>query len=497
MKRLLLFVVAGFCWAAYCFFAIADDAANTFEGDKYQWHGFDRYDFVIDDATKNITPFKVSDREGNGISGAPQGQRRCVVVIPKKFADGNPWSWRGCYWDHEPQTEIELLKRGFAIAHITGSPDAAWEAWHTFLVEKHSFSSKPAFIGMSRGGEFSYTWSVRHPDKVSCIYADNPGTNPEVFPNLGKLAANDVPLLHINGSLDPLLGKISGVIENLYHQYGGRITVVVKDGAGHHPHSLRNPKFAADFIEKSVFEKKPPKPDFVPERFTKTSFYPSESLYKEFPDERNYMTCRGPGFAPVYNRYEFSLRDVEGSIQVVVPNEAATGTPWVFRPSYLERDEAVDNVLLSKGFHIVTGPIPYNADGARLPHWNTVYKYLTERGFSAKPVLQGSGGGASEAFGWAIANPDKVSCVYVENPLLRRSFLLEKSVLENLEAVKIPVIAYCGEQDTWFNEYHEKLTPLKNLKILKEPNRGHLPLSPVNEKILDGVCNDILDAVGN
>ena len=32
---------------------------------------------------------------------------------------------------------------------------------------------------MSRGGEYAYTWATTHPDKVSCIYADNPGGNCE------------------------------------------------------------------------------------------------------------------------------------------------------------------------------------------------------------------------------------------------------------------------------------------------------------------------------
>lgn len=44
-----------------------------------------------------------------------------MVVVPHVVAPGKPWSWRGCYWDHEPQTEIELLRRGFNIAYITAS----------------------------------------------------------------------------------------------------------------------------------------------------------------------------------------------------------------------------------------------------------------------------------------------------------------------------------------------------------------------------------------
>ena len=83
----------------------------TFEGGKTAWHGFDRYDFQMDEESLAIQPIKAADDEKDGIKHGVKGQRRCVVVVPKAVALGNPWSWRGCYWDHQPQTEVELLKR--------------------------------------------------------------------------------------------------------------------------------------------------------------------------------------------------------------------------------------------------------------------------------------------------------------------------------------------------------------------------------------------------
>ena len=62
----------------------------------------------------------------NKAKGGAKGQRQCIVVVPKAAAPGNPWSWRGCYWDHEPQAEVELLKRGFHIAFV--APDAGGKA---------------------------------------------------------------------------------------------------------------------------------------------------------------------------------------------------------------------------------------------------------------------------------------------------------------------------------------------------------------------------------
>src|SRR5260370_1383350 len=74
----------------------------------------------------------------------------------------------------------------------------------------------------------------------------------EPMMKLAGLATNDVPLLHVCGSIDPLLGKNSTAIEGIYQELGGRISVMIKDGAGHHPHSLRDPTPIADFITQSA-----------------------------------------------------------------------------------------------------------------------------------------------------------------------------------------------------------------------------------------------------
>src|SRR6202165_5719939 len=96
------------------------DVYVPFQGEKTIWHeGFDRYDFSMDDATGTITPMTApaSEVTSFGIDESVKGgKRRCVVVVPKKAAPGNPWSVRACYWNHQPQSEVELLKRGFHIA---------------------------------------------------------------------------------------------------------------------------------------------------------------------------------------------------------------------------------------------------------------------------------------------------------------------------------------------------------------------------------------------
>ncbi|MEY2466166.1 MAG: hypothetical protein QOD03_687, partial [Verrucomicrobiota bacterium] len=411
-----------------------ESSSVSFDGGKSEWHGFDRYDFVMDEQTLAITPFSAPAGEGAGVKEPAKGQRRCIVVVPKVAAPGNPWSWQGCYWDHQPQAEVELLKRGFHIAYTSANqnlkPGKEWDAWYEFLT-RHGLALKPAFIGMSRGGEYSYIWATTHPDKVSCIYADNPGGNWGIMSGLVGLATNDVPLLHVCGSLDPILGKFTLPIESIYQQLGGRISVMIKEGRGHHPHSLRDPKIIADFIEKSVNETKAALPDFAGNKFTRTSYYSIANSYQNFPSEGTYLTCRGPLFTECYNRYQFELPNVEAFTTVIVPKIAALGNPWVFRADFVGRDAVVDQELLSKGFYIVTGAVPYNGDGPDMKQWNTIYKYLTDHGFSKKPVMEGDGGAAGEAYAWAIENPDKVSCIYAENPVMH-SNTAKTQPLDNL-----------------------------------------------------------------
>ena len=72
------------------------------------------------------------------------------------------------------------------IAFITPDPGKQWDAFYSWLTEKHGLSAKPAFIGMSKGGVNEYDWTTANPEKVSCIYADNPAIRPETFAKLGE-----------------------------------------------------------------------------------------------------------------------------------------------------------------------------------------------------------------------------------------------------------------------------------------------------------------------
>jgi pimeloyl-ACP methyl ester carboxylesterase len=470
-------------------------APPRFGGEKTTWHGFDRHDFLMNEADLSIKPYKASPDERTTVRNQVKGQLRCVVVAPKKPAAGNPWSWRCYYFDHEPQAEVELLRRGFHIGFIWCDAGKPWDAWYAFLTEKHGLSQRPAFIGMSRGGRNAYTWATANPDKVSCIYADNPVVSREAVARLGALARADVPVLHVCGSLDPILGNHTLLVETIYQQLGGRISVMIKDGAAHHPHSLRDPRPIADFFERSLQPVGGKAPAFVGPAFTKTAFYSSASDYREFPSERTFVACRGPWFAPCYDRYEFRIDGIRTPVTVIVPKTPAPGRLWVFRADFVPRDATVDLALLGQGFHVATGPIPTDTDGPVLAQWNAVYKHLIDAGLSKTPVLAGAGGAAGEAYAWAIENPHRVSGIYVENPLLR-SHMTKAQPLDRLVVLAkagVPILHVCGSLDPWLDSQtrvaERRYRELGGrFTVLVEEGKGHFPTAPKDPRpVVDAI----------
>ncbi len=76
---------------------------------------------------------------------------------------------------------------------------------------------------------------------------------------------------------------------------------------------------------------------------------------------------------------------------------------------------------------------------------------MSENGFSAKPVLEGTGAAAGEAYAWAIDNPSKVSCIVGENPVIR-SLMTKSPPMEHLDVLAhggVALIHECGENDPW------------------------------------------------
>lgn len=249
-----------------------DASAEMFykkDATTFNFHGYTGYDFVSD-----------------GVN--------CKIVEPKVVAKGHPWIWRARFWGHEPQTDIDLLERGYHVAYcdvadLYGSDRALkrWDAFYKRMVAA-GFLRKMALEGMSRGGLIIYNWAARNPKKVACIYADAPVMDikqwPMSLPQNGedtrkmlaaygfanesealqwhgnpldhaeKMAKARIPILHVVGDADVGVKYKynTKVFEDKMRQLGQPIQVIHKPSVGHHPHSLYNPQPIVDFILKSM-----------------------------------------------------------------------------------------------------------------------------------------------------------------------------------------------------------------------------------------------------
>jgi len=266
---LILTAVSGVALVATLTTSVSADAVPTFPGPKADYHGYDRYDFVVDGC-------------------------KCTVTAPKVAAPGNQWVWRAEFFDAFPQIDLALLGKGFYLAYMNvgntfGCPSAMahFDAFYAAMAGQYGMAKKPVLEGLSRGGLYVYNWGAANPEKLLCILGDNavcdfkswpggkgrgPGSpgdwqkliqdygfkseqealaytkNP--IDNLAPLAEHHVPLLHLCGDADEAVPyeENTVILEERDEKLGGKITVIVKHGFKHHPHGLDDPTPVVDFV---------------------------------------------------------------------------------------------------------------------------------------------------------------------------------------------------------------------------------------------------------
>jgi pimeloyl-ACP methyl ester carboxylesterase len=224
----------------------------------------------------------------------------CYLVEPKEEKGHLRWIWRSRFFGVAPEAELQLLNDGYFLAYcdvatLFGGSEAMarWDKFYNFMIGA-GFAKRPAFIGCSRGGLPVYNWASKNPDKVSCIYADNPvctgeswplgrGTGPggtdkdkkdimesygmesvdaevpqEFIPlkNLAPLVKNNIPLIHVCGDADEVVPfeENTVVLKKLYEELGGKTELIIKPGGLHHPHGLEDPQPIVSFIKENYID---------------------------------------------------------------------------------------------------------------------------------------------------------------------------------------------------------------------------------------------------
>jgi len=112
---------------------------------------------------------------------------------------------------------------------------------------------------------------------------------------------------------------------------------------------------------------------------------------------------------------------IEGrNAYIVQPGHSLPGNPWVWRAYFPDWHYEMDSILLSRGFHIafIDCRDMYGSPAA-MRIWEVFYQHLISHySLAKKSVLEGVSRGGLYIYQWAKRNPDKVSCIYAEAPVL-------------------------------------------------------------------------------
>ncbi|GHT25608.1 hypothetical protein FACS18942_01070 [Planctomycetales bacterium] len=209
------------------------------------------------------------------------------------------------------------------------------------------------------------------------------------------------------------------------------------------------------------------------------------------------LTAQYEGKKSIWNGYDlYDFQYAERNCKIAVPKTVADGKPWVWRAVFWGHEPQTEIALLEKGYHIAfVACSDLLGSPQMLKERNAFYELMTGKyGLSKKPVLLGMSRGGLCSLRWAIANPDRVSCLYIDAPVcdfkswpggkgkgkgstgdwrqvLKLYNLTDEEALtykgnpvdslKPLAEKKVPILSVCGDSDD--------IVPLEeNTKILSE-----------------------------
>ena len=233
---------------------------------KSLWNGFERIDFVF---------------EG----------RNAILVFPEKPIEGNKWLYKTEYFGAFPNFEIEMLKRGYYLAHLENKSRLCPEEdtdmrphFCDFLNERFGLNKKCLPVGMSCGGMQAVYFAAKYPQYIAALYIDAPVMNLLSWPlGMGeckdasaeefqrdisvcemlnyrnhpidckeKLLKSGIPIFLICGDSDKTVpyNENGKLLADYFEEKGGNLTKIIKPDCDHHPHGLVDNTPLIKFVEK-------------------------------------------------------------------------------------------------------------------------------------------------------------------------------------------------------------------------------------------------------
>lgn len=234
---------------------------------KSEWNGFLRLDFEF------------------------EGQS-AILVLPKTACEGNKWLFKTEYFGAFPQFEIEMLARGYALAHVSNItrwclPQDTDRKAHfaDFLQKEFGLHKQCLPVGMSCGGMQAVYFADKYPQYVAALYLDAPvmnllscpcglGAGPtgmyEEFTNATGMTQTQllnyrhhpidcaqsiierrIPTILICGDGDTVVpyAENGAVLAEKMEASDCPFRKIIKEGCNHHPHGLEDNTPLIEFTE--------------------------------------------------------------------------------------------------------------------------------------------------------------------------------------------------------------------------------------------------------
>ncbi len=219
--------------------------------------------------------------------------REAYLVLPDTPREDKKWTYKTEYFDAFPSFQIEMLKRGYYLAHLKNAnrwcPDEDTDMrpeFCDFLIEEFGLYERCFPIGFSCGGMQAVYFAAKYPKYVSAMYIDAPVLNllscpcgmgdaqkhrfPEFWSyrkmtlaelinfrnhpidNVHKLIENRIPVALVCGDSDTTVpyhenGKY---FSEKYKATDVPFLEIIKPGCNHHPHGLEDNTPLIEFAEK-------------------------------------------------------------------------------------------------------------------------------------------------------------------------------------------------------------------------------------------------------
>ena len=236
---------------------------------------------------------EIFEARGFGIREFSFDGRDCIIVSPRSPRSDKKWLFKTEYFGAFPSFEIEMLNRGYYLAHMQSTtrwcPQKDTDArakFCRFMTQSYGLSEKCMPVGMSCGGMQAVYLAAQHPSLVGALYLDAPVMNLLSCPcglgiATGKMYAefseamgmtvsdllnyrhhpvdyiNDlikerIPVALICGDSDSVVPYVENgaVLAEAYKKTDIPFLEIIKSGCDHHPHGLDNNAPLLEFAKK-------------------------------------------------------------------------------------------------------------------------------------------------------------------------------------------------------------------------------------------------------